>query len=59
MPRLPYPAPTGVIALIRLLPTSNTDKDTNVPALRRQQAIAYAFLAVSAARSAPPRPLKA
>ncbi|MBP2329519.1 transposase InsO family protein [Kibdelosporangium banguiense] len=39
MLRLPYLALTGVFALIRLLPTSNTDKDIEILILRHQLAI--------------------
>jgi putative transposase len=37
--RLPYLAVTGVFAFLRLLPTSNTDKDIEILALRHQLAI--------------------
>jgi putative transposase len=37
--RLPYLALTGVFAFLRLLPTSNTDKDTEILVLRHQLTI--------------------
>jgi putative transposase len=37
--RLPYIALTGVFALLRLLPTSSTDKDVEIVVLRHQLAI--------------------
>lgn len=39
MLRLPYLALTGVFALLRLLPTSSTDKDIEIVVLRHQLAI--------------------
>jgi hypothetical protein len=36
--RLPYLALTGVFALLRLLPTSSTDKDVEIVVLRYQLA---------------------
>jgi putative transposase len=50
--RLPYLALTGVFALIRLLPTSSTDKDTEILVLRHQLAILQRH--VPTPRLAPP-----